>query len=720
MPSVRAFAALLWVSLPLSTTLAFAQSIESRSAASTADPSSPAEGTASSDPSTAPPDAETPAGSVFEEVEVHSRADSLVGKAESATAGTVGAVDLGSRPILRPGELLEAVPGLILTQHSGDGKANQYFLRGFNLDHGTDFRTTVAGMPVNLPSHGHGQGYSDVNFLIQELVAVVDYRKGPYAARDADFAAAGAIEIDYVSSLDHALAELSFGENGYARLLGSESFSLPGGSVLLGAIDLSTNDGPWERPENLRKGSALLRWSGGDAARSFRLTVLAYSADWDATDQIPLRAVEQGTISRFGGLDDTLGGDTSRVALAGDWTRTRGHGSDRFAAYLYHYDLDLFSNFTYFLDDPERGDQFEQTDRRLVGGASYESERSFTLRSKDARLTWGIGLRGDDIDNGLFHTAERIRLGTTREDSIRQLSGGPWAEAHVWWSEHFRTTFGYRVDLYAVDVASSLAANSGRVERVIGSPKLGLAFGPWAKTELYLNLGYGFHSNDARGATIRIDPSSGEPAARVDPMVRGRAADLWLRGEWLPGLSTTLSLFYLELDSELLFVGDAGTTEAGRPSRRQGVEFANFWRLSPRTSAELDVALSRARFSNEAPEGDYIPGAIEEVVSAALNFRDWHRLFGGLRLRYFGGRPLVEDNSIRSASSTLVNARLGFAVSGGWEISVEGFNLLDESVSDIDYYYASRLPGEPLAGVDDFHFHPSEPRSFRVQVAKRF
>jgi hypothetical protein len=666
------------------------------------------------------PDTEDPAGAVFEELEVRSRADSLLGKVNSATAGTVGAVDLASRPILRPGELLEAVPGLVLTQHSGDGKANQFFLRGFNLDHGTDFRTTIAGMPVNLPSHGHGQGYSDVNFLIPELVAEVDYRKGPYAARDADFAAAGAIEVDYVSSLEDALAEVTYGENGYARLVGAQSFTLADGSIFLGAIDLATNDGPWERPENLRKGSALLRWSGGDAASSFRLTAIGYSADWDSTDQIPRRAVDQGQISRFGNLDDTLGGETSRLALAGDWVLARNQGSLRLAAYVYHYDLDLFSNFTYFLDDPVNGDQFEQTDRRLVGGLSLERERVMTLFTRDARLTWGLGLRGDDIDNGLFHTAARERLSITRADSIRQYSGGPWAEAHLAWNDWFRTTLGYRVDLYAVDVESNVAANSDSVERVIGSPKLGLAFGPWAHTELYLNLGYGFHSNDARGATIRVDPSSGEPAERVDPMVRGRAADLGLRGEWLPGLATTVSLFYLELDSELLFVGDAGTTEASRPSRRQGIEFANFWRLSPRVSMEFDAAFSRARFSDSAPEGDFIPGAIEQVVSAAVNFRDFHRFFGGLRLRYFGERPLVEDDSIRSQSSTLLNGRLGLALGGGWELAVEAFNLLDEEVSDVDYFYASRLAGEPASGVEDFHFHPSEPRSFRIQVAKRF
>lgn len=699
---------------PLANSLAAQTPLTNSSAAS---PGAPQQEENSTGPAAT---ADEPAGAVFEELEVQSRADSLIGKAESATAGTVGAVDLASRPILRPGELLEAVPGLILTQHSGDGKANQYFLRGFNLDHGTDFRTTIAGMPVNLPSHGHGQGYSDVNFLIPELVAGVDYRKGPYAARDADFAAAGAIEVDYVSSLDDALAEVIYGENGYARLVGGQSFALANGSVLLGAIDLSTNDGPWDRPENLRKGSALLRWSGGDASSSYRLTAIGYSAGWNSTDQIARRAVDQGLISRFGNLDDTLGGDTSRLALAGDWLLARDQGSLRITAFLYHYDLDLFSNFTYFLDDPDDGDQFEQTDRRLVGGANVESERKVSLFARATQLSWGLGLRGDDIDNGLFHTAARQRLSTTRADSIRQYSGGPWAEAHVAWNDWFRTTLGYRVDLYAVDVTSNLAANSGSVERVIGSPKLGLAFGPWAKTELYLNLGYGFHSNDARGATIRVDPASGEPADRVDPMVRGRAADLGMRGEWLPGLATTLSLFYLELDSELLFVGDAGTTEAGRPSRRQGIEFANFWRLSPRISMELDAALSRARFADHAPEGNFIPGAIEQVISAAVNFRDFHRFFGGLRVRYFGERPLLEDDSIRSASSTLVSGRLGLGFGASWEISLEGFNLLDEEVSDIDYYYASRLAGEPAGGVEDFHFHPSEPRSFRIQIAKRF
>jgi hypothetical protein len=667
-----------------------------------------------------PAEAEAPAGELFEELEVRSRADRLLGSADSATAGTVGAVDLASRPILRPGELLEAVPGLVLTQHSGDGKANQFFLRGFNLDHGTDFRTSIAGMPLNLPSHGHGQGYTDVNFLIPELVAGVEYRKGPYAARDADFAAAGAIEIDYVSSLDSALAELTLGENGYTRLVGGQSFALPGGGTLLGAIELGANDGPWERPENLKKGSALLRWSGGGARSAYRLTAIGYSADWNATDQIPRRAVDNGQISRFGNLDDTLGGKTSRFALVGDWQLARDQGSLKLAAFAYRYDLDLFSNFTYFLDDPEHGDQFEQTDERLVFGASVESERELELFGRDLHLAWGLSLRGDDIENGLFHTAARERLATTRADSIRQYSGGPWAEARTIWNGWFRSTLGYRVDLYSVEVVSQIAENSDSVQRAIGSPKLSLTFAPWANTELYLNLGYGFHSNDARGATIRVDPTSGEPAQRVDPLVRGRAADLGLRGEWLPGLATTLSVFYLELDSELLFVGDAGTTEAARPSRRQGFELASFWRLSRHLSLELDASLSRARFAKDAPEGDLIPGSIERVLSAAISVSDFHRFFGGLRLRYFGERPLVEDDSVRSPSSTLLNGRVGFEIGDGWTIALAAFNLLDEDASDIDYYYASRLRGEPAEGVDDVHFHPSEPRSLRFQVAKRF
>ena len=656
---------------------------------------------------------------IYDEVKVVGRASDLVGIADSATDGVTGQAELGQRPILRPAEVLETVPGVIITQHSGSGKANQYFLRGFNLDHGTDFRVTVDGMPINMPSHGHGQGYADLNFLIPEMVSTVEYRKGAYDASEGDFSAAGAAHLEYVDRLDRGIAQLTPGSFGYGRALVGDSRAVAGGN-LLGAVEYVGNDGPWKLPEDLKKLNGVLRYSRGDAANGFSLTAMGYDSSWDSTDQIPGRAVAEGLVSRFGAIDLSDGGSSSRYSLSFEGRRGSAGHLDRLQAYAIAYELDLFSNFTFFLDDPVNGDQFEQTDRRTVVGFKLDRQWLAKLGDREVETTVGLEGRGDSIRNGLFHTAQRTRLGTTRQDDIRQFSAAPFAQALVRWRPWLRTVTGLRLDTYSADVESNLAENSGSRQAALLSPKLSLLFGPWKSTELYVNYGFGFHSNDARGATIRIDPKSGEAVQRVDPLVRAKSLDLGLRTAAVSGLQTTVSLFALDLDSELLFVGDAGNTEASRPSRRIGVELANFWRARPWLAFDLDVSLSRGRFRDDDPAGDRIPGAIERVAAVGVSLTDLGRFSGAVRLRYFGPRDLIEDGSVRSRSSSLVNARVAYQLGNHLEIGLEMLNALDARVSDIDYFYASRLPGEPDEGVEDRHFHPAEKRSTRLIAQWRF
>lgn len=655
---------------------------------------------------------------IRETIEVSGRADELVGIAASAGEGVVGHLDLVQRPFLRPAEILETVPGVIITQHSGGGKANQYFLRGFNLDHGTDFRITVGNVPVNMPTHGHGQGYSDLNFLIPELVASVDYRKGPYAAQDGDFSAAGSARIDLLSSLADGIAEVGGGNYGYGRLLLADSLQVMGGD-LLGAVELAGYNGPWTRGDRLRRRNALLRWSRGDVANGVSVTAMGYDGSWNATDQIPESAVAEGALGRFDTVDPTTGGESYRYSLAAEVRRGDGDSLTRMSAFVLDYRLDLFSNFTYFLDDEENGDQFEQRDARTAAGAIVAHERLLRWRGRTVAASFGADLRADRIDNGLYHTKARTVLETRRQDDVDQLVGGPWAEARVTWTPWLRTTAGLRADGYWTDVTSNVAENSGSETAAMLSPKLAVVLGPWRNTELYFNAGYGFHSNDARGTTIRVDPTTGEPVGRVDPLVRATAVDLGLRTIPAHGLQSTLSVFALDLDSELLFVGDAGITEANRPSRRVGIELANFWQPTDHVRFDLDAAYTRARFRDTAPEGDRIPGAIEGVVSAGVTIDDVGRWSGALRLRYFGPRPLIEDDSVRSASSTLLYAQAGYAITPKLQARVEIYNLLDEKASDIDYFYTSRLrPGDEPR--DDVHFHPAEPRTVRLMIARRF
>ncbi len=662
-----------------------------------------------------PPKEQKPPDAIVEQVTVTSRADDLVGIADSATQGTIGSEDLSTRPILRPGEVLEAIPGVIVTQHSGAGKANQYFLRGFNLDHGTDFRTSVEGVGINMPSHGHGQGYTDLNFLIPELVSREDYTKGPYSAEAGDFSAAGAVDIELVDSLPHALLEVTPGTLGFQRAVAADSMAV-GTGTLLGAFEYGHSDGPWVSPDDYTKLNGIVRYSRVSQGRRLSLTAMGYDGDWNSTDQIPLRAVQDGSLDRFGAVDPSDGGESSRYSLSGEYLVVNGADHTRVRAYALHYDLKLFSNFTYFLDDPVNGDQFEQDDRRFVTGLDAEHVWNRTLDGRAWQVTAGLQARRDDITNGLFDTKDRVRLATTREDDIVLWGGGPFAEVRVPWTPWLRMTAGLRADFFDTTVDSNLPENSGGASDALVSPKLSLVFGPWRHTEYYVNAGYGFHSNDARGATIHVDPSTGAPADPVDPLVRAKGADVGVRTSFGRSVETTFSAFVLDIDSELLFVGDAGITEPSRPSRREGFELANFWRPMDWLRLDLDLAYSKARFTDEDPAGDRIPGAVEGVATGGVTVTNRQGFFGSLRGRYFGPRPLIEDDSVRSHSSTLVYAEAGYTFQKHVKLGVQVFNLLDAQVSDVDYYYASRLSTE-AAPVEDVHFHPAESRAFRLLVS---
>ncbi len=652
------------------------------------------------------------------EVVVEGRGEDLLEIAEAASVGRIGQAEFESRPLLRPGELLEAVPGVIVTQHSGSGKANQYFLRGFNLDHGTDFRTEVDGMPVNMPTHGHGQGYTDLNFLIPEVVQTIDYKKGVYFAEEGDFSSAGAVDFTLFTLMPSGIAEFSVGEDSYQRLVVADSFKKDTLSTLA-ALELQHNDGPWELEENVEKFNGMLRFGSGTKNDLFSLTLMGYHNSWDSTDQVPLRAIESGLISPLGFIDPTDGGNSSRYSLSGNWKQRTDTESTNANVYAIYYRLRLFSNFTYFLDDPVNGDQFEQDDERVIIGGAVAHELSHELFGLPQTATFGIQMRTDTIPEvALRKTSARQEISTVREDEVLESTVGVYAKNEVRVTDKFRVNGGVRGDLFYFDVDSSIDENSGDdVEGKI-SPKGGIVVGPWNKTELYVNGGLGFHSNDARGTTIRIDPTSGEPADTVDPLVLSKGAEVGVRTTAIDGLNSTVSLWVLNLDSELLFVGDAGVTEPSRESRRYGIEFANYYRPIKELTFDLDYSLSRARFRGDDPAGDEIPGAIESVVAAGVT-AEVEQFFATLRLRHFGERPLIEDDSVRSDPTTLVNAEGGVRFSD-WKISLQCLNVFDSDDSDIDYFYPSRLLGEPDEGVEDIHLHPVEPRTFRVAVNYRF
>jgi hypothetical protein len=653
----------------------------------------------------------------LDRVEVVSHYQLGLGESNAASEGSVRATLIEARPTLRPAELLEFVPGMIVTQHSGDGKANQYFLRGFNLDHGTDFASYVDGMPVNMVSNAHGQGYTDLNFLIPELVNRIDYRKGPYFASDGDFASAGSARLQLRDELPKGLASATIGNDGFYRALLANSGAL-GSGHWLGAVELHTNNGPWDQPERLRKFNGVLRWSERGEEGSRSVSLMAYSSRWTATDQIPERAIEAGLIDRFGTLDASDGGRSSRFSLSAQQTRYTADGEWHASAYLLHSRLDLFSDFTYFQDDPVHGDQFEQAESRLMMGGELSRLWRFQALGVDHQLSVGAQLRRDALSPvGLYATEQRRRLSTTQESRVRETSLGAYAELSSRWQPGLRTVLGLRADTYRFNVQSSIAANTGARYDSLASPKFSLILGPWAKTEYFINFGRGFHSNDARGTVAQIAPKEGTPVAPVPGLVRSRGEELGLRSEWLPGLQITATLWRLNLDSELVFSGDAGDTEPSRASRRQGVELNHHWLLSQGWQLDLDLAASTARYTQDAPEGNRVPGAVNRVASLGVTWADTRSPWSGqFQLRHFGPRDLIEDGSQRSRATTLAYARASWQASNKVKVSLDVFNLFSSRASDVDYAYESQLKTES-APVADRHFHPVEPRSFRLTLA---
>jgi hypothetical protein len=606
---------------------------------------------------------------------------------------------------------------MVVTQHSGSGKANQYFLRGFNLDHGTDFSTSLDGMPVNMRTHGHGQGYTDLNFIVPEFVDTITYQKGPYRASDGDFSTAGSARFRLMSHVDRPWVKLEAGQDSYYRTVMAGTQSLQDKELTLG-LELQRYDGPWtDIEEDVDKLNGLVRLAGSQGNGDYTVTLMAYDNSWNSADQIPERAVASNIIDRLGSLDDTVGGDSSRYSLSYRWQGL----NTNIDAYIVQSELDLFSNFTYFLDDPVNGDQFEQVDERVIYGTNLSHDFSTKLGERHLYQNVGLQLRFDDIDDVALHrTQARQRLSTVRQDQVKEYSAALYWDASLALTPNLTSFLGVRYDYLSADVTSNNPANSGKADDAIGSIKGGLSYLLDPRTELYLNAGQSFHSNDARGATITVDPNDGSPVQPVDLLVRGEGGEVGIRYQDLDNISLSLAVWLLDLDSELLFVGDAGTTEPSRASRRTGIEMTAYYWFTNMFSADLELAWTRSRFTEDAPgEGNYIDGSLPFVASTGVTYRFDPAWSLAVRVRHFGERTLDSFNTQKSDSFTVANAGLSYEMKD-WQFGVDVFNVFDSTDHDIDYFYTSRLAGEPASGVDDIHFHPIEPRTVRIKARYQF
>jgi outer membrane receptor protein involved in Fe transport len=660
-----------------------------------------------------------------------------VGTSNAASQGVILGSLLQDIPLLRPGEVLEAVPGMVVTQHSGDGKANQYFLRGYNLDHGTDFATSVDGVPVNMPTNAHGQGYSDLNFLIPELVREIEYRKGTYFAENGDFSAAGSADMEYQSSLARPFMQLTVGSYDYRRVLVAGSFPVldatkshatPGafptssGPTLLAAVEGLEENGPWRHPEDLHKLNILLRLTDGDASRGWSIDGIAYQARWNSTDQVPLALIESGVLCRFCALDPTDGGDSSRDILSGEWHTHDTDGYTKIMAYVEHYHLQLFSNFTFFELRPATGDQFEQEESRNILGTKLTRGWIHRLFGHDSTTEVGLQVRRDDIHVGLWDTEARIPFATVNDNLVGETEAGVYAENTTLWSDWFRSVAGLREDSIYMNLTSlSFAQNSGRASANRTSPKLSLIFGPWDSTEFFLNAGDGFHSNDARGVIYKIDPTTNAPASPVPPLVAAFGQEIGVRTQIIPDLQSSLALWRLQSDSELIYNADSdiGSTTPNGASTRYGIEWNNHYTLNNWLLFDADLAYTHARYThtNENGQlGSYIPNAVPKVADVGLTVHELDGWSGDIKLRYIGKYPLSQDGTLVGPASSVVDARIHRVLTPRVSLSLDVLNLFDRKYYDIAYeqdYRASLASPIVPNGVT---VHPGESREFRLTL----
>lgn len=640
---------------------------------------------------------------------VYGRGEKRIGIAGAASEGGVAGADIDVRPMLRPGELLEATPGLIATQHSGGGKANQFFLRGFNLDHGTDFALYIDDMPMNFRTHGHGQGYLDVQGLIPEIVERVDYRKGPYRVDAGDFAFVGSSTITTRDKMQpFAIAEV--GQYGYRRFVAGGSAPVGGGDLLV-VGQAKYNDGPWQLPEDFDAYSGFVKYSHPLGDGSFQASLNVYDSSWAPTEQIPERVIGTPTCAdRYCSLDTTLRGSTEREIL----TLNYNDPNTRVTGYIQHYDWSLLNNFTFFLDDPVNGDQRRQYEERWTYGGRLE--HTFDLLDN---LSMRVGAEGriDQIDPvGLDATKDGAILYTYGAFDVSEKSIGLYSEA-IWKPvDRLMLIGGLRGDWYNFRTRA-LAGDtswSGTAKDHGIAPKIGVNYEVLDGVALYANWGEGFHSNDARGVTNPDDPAPG--------VVEGKFKELGARFEH-GGLILTGVYWWSSIESELIYVGDSGAVEPSDPSTRHGYELTGFWK--PNSWLALDAVWtgSRAHYVG-LPEGEnFVPGALESAgeLGASAIFPEFN-LSG--RLRYLGPHALIEDNSQRGEATLLANFRAAWtpqhAGLKGWEIYGELLNAFNSKKDDIDYFYSTRFPGEPLEGVEGRNSRIVEPRQVRVGLKKTF
>ena len=668
--------------------------------------------------------AETDSSGSLDVVVVTAARRELIGTTSTASEGIVVNDELALTPAFRPGQLLETVPGLEVTSHSGEGKANQYLMRGYNLDHGTDLAVSVDGMPINNPTHAHGQGYTDLNFMIPEMATNIKYTKGTYYADQGDFASVGSIHLSYLNRIPDE-ATVTVGTLGFQRVFTAGSFSAAGGSVL-GALELQHYDGPWDNPDDLRKVNAVLRYSNGDDRDGMSLTGMFYHGLWNATTDQPERAVEEGLIGRYGTLDPSDGGKAQRGSLSAQYHASSGDGQFDANAYAVNNQLTLWNNFTHFLVDPVNGDQEAQHENRVIVGGSASYKLPVQLLGIKTDLLSGAQIRYDINDVSRLPTRDRAVLTAAEDplnfsetDHVHLVNLSAYEQATSHWTDWFRTVLGIREDyIHGIDSGT----NTGAKGASIFQPKGSLIFTVAPTTEVYISAGRGFHSDDLRGVTPAA--STGQAGAQL--IAKQVGEEVGLRQELLQGrITATVAIFNLDAASETTYDPDAGQDSAGPASRRYGYEINLTYQALRWLEFYASYSGDHARFKTDFDDGTghvgrFLPNAPVATGSFNIYVKDLGPWSGGLEYRYLGREPLSSDNQVQGSGYGEWNGDGRYTFGDNWNVGLGLYNILGVRANAADFWYIDRLRGEPADGVADVHSHPLEPRTVRITLSKIF
>jgi hypothetical protein len=637
----------------------------------------------------------------------------ILSKSNLGVLKSISELDIHIRPITNSQEVLRMVPGLFIGQHAGGGKAEQIFLRGFDLDHGTDINITVDGMPVNMVSHAHGQGYADLHFVIPELIENVNFNKGPYYASKGNLTTAGFVEFNTKEYLKRNFVKIEAGQFDTYRIVTGINLIKNRNKSLIFATEASFTNGYFENPQRFSRNNFLLKYHHKiNDINTISSSISFFTSQWNASGQIPLRAYKNGTIGFFGAIDNNEGGKTSRTN-ANFELRTKV-GSNSFLKnqiYLTNYNFNLYSNFTFFKFDSLNGDQIRQKESRYLIGTNSEFQYNYLLLNRNSDFKIGLQSRFDLINNiELSRTLNRdsvtmnLMLGDVNESNLSL-----YFSQSVNITNKLNLTTSFRVENLNNSYADKKYNTTASVQSYIILPKLNFEYNLNEKVQLYLYNGKGYHSVDSRvsvlnNSTIKLPAAYGSDIGGVFKIHNN--------------VILQTAIWYLYLQKEYIYVGDEGVLELGGRSLRTGSDLSLRVELKKNIYADFDITLSKSRLLDLPNSENYIPLSPNFVSVGGFSYRQAKGLNGSLRYRFMNNRPANEDNTIVAKGYFVLDLNVNYSLSK-WEFGLSVQNLLNSKWYETQFDTESKLKSESVP-VSEIHFTPGSPFYLRVNVVRLF